>query len=107
MFMITEKAAKAIKKISDEEGIGYYSVRAKLSGGGCAGLMRSMEFEKDPKETDTIIELDGVKVYIDEVSIQYMSDATLDYKNGLMDAGFVFTDPNQTSSCGCGKSVGY
>jgi iron-sulfur cluster assembly accessory protein len=107
MFSITEKAAKQIKKISDEEGIGYYSVRIKLAGGGCVGLIRSIEFEKNPRENDTIIEFNEIKVFIDEISSQYMSEAVMDYKNSLMETGFIFTDPNQTSSCGCKKSVGY
>lgn len=105
--MLTEKAANKIKEISEEEGIGHFSVRVKLSGGGCAGLQRAMDFDNSPKENDTIIEMDGVRVMIDEVSGEYMSDATLDYKGGLMESGFIFTDPNQISSCGCGKSVGY
>ena len=106
MFAITELAAQKIRQIADEENYAPF-VRVKLKGGGCLGMTRSMEFEKESLESDIIIEFDGVKIFIDEVSGQYMEQATLDYRGGLLESGFVFNDPGQTSSCGCGKSVGY
>lgn len=107
MFSITEKAVLQIKQISDDENIGYYSVRAKLKGGGCAGYTRELEFDNVQLETDEVIEMDGVKVFVDHLSFQYLDETTLDYESGLMGGGFRFNSPNATSSCGCGKSVSF
>lgn len=105
--MITEKAIEQIKHISDDEGIGYYSVRAKLKGGGCAGYTRELEFDNVQLETDEVVEMDGVKVFIDHLSFQYLDETTLDYESGLMGGGFRFNSPNATSTCGCQKSVSF
>lgn len=107
MFVITEKAANEIKRISDDENIGHYSVRVKLRGGSCAGFVREMEFDNNQLQNDELIEFDGIKILIDEVSFQYLNETTLDYQSGLMGAGFKFNTPNATGQCGCGKSISF
>lgn len=107
MFMITEKAANKVKEISDDEGIGHFSIRVKLSAGGCAGFFRELEFDNSPRDTDEIIEFDGIQIIIDQISFQYLQETTVDYESGIMESGFKFKSDNAITSCGCQKSVGF
>ena len=104
MIHITEKAAKKIEEISNEEGIGHYSVRVRVVGGGCAGFTNDMYFDDQVGEMDETFELDGVKVIVDPLSFQYLDEVVIDYVDGPISAGFKFNNPNVTGSCGCGSS---
>lgn len=104
MLYLTEKAAKQIKFISEEEGIGHYTVRVKVLSGGCSGFRHDIGFDDRITETDEVYEMDGVKIVIDQVSLTYMDETVIDYSDGLMGSGFLFSNPTSTGSCGCGKS---
>jgi iron-sulfur cluster insertion protein len=104
MIHITEAAAKKIEEISNEEGIGHYSVRVRVVGGGCAGFTNDMYFDDKVGEMDEVFELDGVKVITDPLSFQYLDETVIDYVEGPISAGFKFNNPNTTGSCGCGSS---
>lgn len=104
MLYLTEKAAKQIKFISEEEGIGHYTVRVKVKGGGCAGFEYDLNFDDQIKETDQVFELDGSKVICDPMSLQYIDETVIDYGDSLMGSGFNFNNPTASGSCGCGKS---
>lgn len=106
-MLVTKKAIEKIKQISDDEGIGYYSIRVKLKSGGCAGFIRDIEFDNVIRDNDEVIAIDNVKIIIDEVSFQYLNDTTIDYECGLMEAGFKFISKNITGTCGCKKSVSF
>lgn len=104
MIHITEKAALKVKEIADDEGIGYYSIRVKCIGSGCAGFSFDLCFDDQIKDNDEVSELDGVKVICDEMSLQYMDDTVVDYETHMMGGGFKFNNPKSTGSCGCGSS---
>ena len=104
MIHITEKAAKKIEEISNEEGIGHYCVRVRVVGGGCAGFTNDMYFDDQVGEMDETFELDGVKVIVDPLSFQYLDEVVIDYVDSQFGAGFKFNNPNVTGSCGCGSS---
>lgn len=104
MIHITETAAKKIEAISNEEGIGHYSVRVRVIGGGCAGFSYDMYFDDQVGELDEVFELDGTKVVVDPMSFQYLDEMAIDYVEGSISAGFKFNNPNVTGSCGCGSS---
>lgn len=104
MIHLTEKAAKKIEEISNEEGIGHYCVRVKVIGGGCAGFTYDMFYDDQIGELDEVSELDGVKVIVDPLSFQYLDEVVIDYQEGSISAGFKFNNPNSTGSCGCGSS---
>lgn len=104
MIHITETAAKKIEEISNEEGIGHYSIRVRVVGGGCAGFTNDMYFDDQVGEMDEVFELDGVKVIVDPLSFQYLDEVVIDYVDGPISAGFKFNNPNTTGSCGCGSS---
>lgn len=107
MLYITEKAANKIREISDDEGIGYYIVRVKVLGGGCAGMTHDLFFDDQINEMDEITEFDGIKVIVDALSFQYLDEATVDYAETDFERGFKIKSPNIKSECGCGKSVQY
>jgi len=107
MINITEKAAIKIKEMADEEGIGYYIVRAKIIGFGCSGMGNDMYFDDQISDTDEVFELDGVKVVVDFMSMQYLDGSVIDYQDKEFGGGFKFNNPNVTGSCGCGSSQSY
>jgi iron-sulfur cluster assembly protein len=87
-----------LKKESNADG-----VRLAVRGGGCSGLSYVLEFSKE-REGDNVLELGGIKFFLDRKSAIYLKGIVLDYKSGLSGKGFVFTNPNATSTCGCGES---
>jgi iron-sulfur cluster assembly protein len=100
---VTERAAAKIKEMiaaGNREGQG---LRLKVVGGGCSGLQYKVDFDL-PKGTDKIFEKDGAKILVDMKSLLYLSGTELDYKEELMQSGFVFQNPNVKKSCGCGTS---
>ncbi len=100
---VTPKAIQKIKQTFEREGV-FGGLRLGILGGGCSGLSYQFKFEVKPRERDHIFEFDGVKVFIDPKSLIYLRGLTLDYKESLMQSGFVFDNPNASKSCGCGTS---
>lgn len=104
---LTDKAAEEIKTIMRENAIPEnYTLRVGVKGGGCSGLSYSLGFDGELRESDTVMELKGVKLAIDAKSLFYLSGTELDYSDGLNGRGFVFNNPNAVRSCGCGSSFG-
>lgn len=108
MIHVTEKAAVKIKEISEAEGVGHFVVRLKVIGGGCAGFTQDMHYDDiGPTELDEVIEMDGVTILVDPMSMQYMDETTLDFVDSQFGSGFKFLNPNVSNSCGCGSSVSF
>ncbi|MBK7629920.1 MAG: iron-sulfur cluster insertion protein ErpA [Ignavibacteriales bacterium] len=104
---ITDKAVKEIKRIMDENKITQeFGLRIGVKGGGCSGLTYTLGFDPENREGDSIIEQDGVKLFVDGKSLFYLSGTQLDFSDGLNGKGFIFNNPNATKSCGCGESFG-
>ena len=102
---ITERAAKEITKIKNENNIpGSYGLRVGVKGGGCSGLTYTLGFDMDAKEGDSVIEQSGIKLFVDGKSLFYLTGTELDFTDGLNGRGFVFNNPNATKTCGCGES---
>lgn len=100
---ITDRAAKRIKEILAAENRGGQGLRLKVVGGGCSGLQYKVDFDME-KAGDRIFEKEGAKVLVDMKSLLYLTGTELDYKEGLMESGFVFQNPNVKRACGCGAS---
>lgn len=100
---VTEQAAAKIKEMVAAEHREGQGLRLKVVGGGCSGLQYKVDFDS-PKATDKVFEKDGAKVLVDMKSLLYLSGTELDYKEELMQSGFVFQNPNVKKSCGCGAS---
>jgi iron-sulfur cluster assembly protein len=103
MINVTPKAAGKIKEAFAKQGVSG-GLRLGVLGGGCSGLSYQFKFDPKPRPTDNVFEFDGVQVYIDPKSMLYLDGMTLDWKDSLMQSGFVFENPNAKKSCGCGTS---
>ena len=110
-IMLTETAAKEIRKIIDEQGKdgAFAPEKAKLrvgvKGGGCSGFSYMLDLTEEPAgEADEQLESNGVKILCDMKSYLYLNGTEIDFRDEVMGKGFVFKNPNATSSCGCGSS---
>ncbi|MFH0734714.1 MAG: iron-sulfur cluster insertion protein ErpA [bacterium] len=104
---ITQKAASQIKQLMEENSINdNFGLRVGVKGGGCSGLTYQLGFDSEIKDTDTIIEQEGVKLIVDGKSLFYLTGCELDFSSGLSGKGFVFNNPNAKKTCGCGESFG-
>lgn len=101
---LTAKAVEMAKKALEKEGLSGWGLRVGVVGGGCSGLSYNMNFEESPKADDLVFDIDGLKVFVDEMSVQYLKGMTIDYVTGLHGAGFKFLNPNASRTCGCGSS---
>lgn len=101
---LTEAAAATIKNLLVQKNVPDYGLRVFVSGGGCSGLQYGMALEEEARPYDHIVEMAGVKVFVDPTSMMYLQGATIDYEDSLMGGGFRIDNPNAVSSCGCGHS---
>ena len=105
MITLTDTAARKVKELLDAEGANDLALRVAVRPGGCSGFSYEMFFDGDIAADDEQASFgDQVKVVVDPASAQLLLGATLDYKDGLSEAGFAITNPNASRSCGCGKS---
>lgn len=97
-------AAAKIQALLAERNLAEHGLRVFVAGGGCSGMQYGMAIEKEPGEFDSIIESQGVRIYVDPTSMMYLTGATVDYVDNLMGGGFRIDNPNAVSTCGCGHS---
>lgn len=104
-ILISEKAINQIKRIKKENNIpNHQGLRISVQGGGCSGLTYNLGFDENVKEGDTVIEKDGIKLFVDGKSLFYLMGTVLDFSDGLNGRGFIFNNPNAKKTCGCGES---
>src|SRR5437868_110258 len=103
VIQVTPKAIDKIRQAFAKQGV-TGALRLGVLGGGCSGLSYQFKFDAKERPTDKVFEFDGVKVFVDPKSILYLNGMTLDYKESLMQSGFVFENPNAQKNCGCGTS---
>ncbi len=110
LITVTEAAAAKItdlmleqEKKSTEVGLRIY-----VQGGGCSGFQYGLAIEEGARdsEADKVFESNGVRVYVDPISIRYLSGAQVDFTDNLTGGGFTIKNPNAKSTCGCGSSFG-
>ena len=104
MITVSPKAVSKIQEIQENEGLIDYGLRVGVRGGGCSGLSYLIEFAEGPDEEDMVMDLDGVKLFVDPKSYLYLVGTELDYVDTLMETGFKFNNPNVKKECGCGES---
>jgi iron-sulfur cluster assembly protein len=97
-------AIARLRSLLAERKLTEHGLRVFVSGGGCSGMQYGMAIEKEPSEFDTVLEQEGVKVFIDPTSMMYLGGATIDYIDNLMGGGFRIDNPNAVATCGCGHS---
>lgn len=105
LFFVTESAAARINTLKSRAGAPDLRFRVVVKGGGCSGFQYEFKLDGEaPQETDYIVSLHGADVMIDDISLELVKGATLDYTEDLAHAGFEIKNPQATSSCGCGNS---
>jgi iron-sulfur cluster insertion protein len=101
---VTASAAKRIAFLREQEEVGGANLRIAVSGGGCSGFQYGLSFDDQTNPDDRVFERDGVGVVIDDVSLDLLNGAEVDFVEDLMGASFQIRNPNAASSCGCGNS---
>ncbi len=104
MITLTDTAAVKVKDLIAAEGDDALALRVAVRPGGCSGFSYEMFFDTDVAPSDTLVDEGGVRVVVDDASVELLKGAVLDYKDGLQGAGFAIENPNAQRSCGCGKS---
>lgn len=112
VITLSTPASDAVKNILAERNLEGYGLRVYVAGGGCCGVSFGMALDNNFRDVDTVFESNGVKVVVDEVSVDYLRGATVDFVNDpVRGAGFVVDSPNAKSEhehgeggCGCGGS---
>lgn len=101
---LTDAAVAKVRELVASEGDPSLALRVAVRPGGCSGFSYEMYFDSETEEGDVVEEFSDVRVFVDSQSLEHIKGATLDYKDGLMGAGFAIDNPNVTKSCGCGNS---
>jgi iron-sulfur cluster assembly accessory protein len=104
VITLTDTAATKVQELISAEGDDALALRVAVRPGGCSGFSYEMFFDSDIATDDVTADFDGVKVVVDPSSAQMLTGATLDYKDGLNQAGFSIDNPNAQRTCGCGSS---
>ena len=104
VIKLSDNAANRIKEIMSKADNTAIGVRVGVKSGGCAGMSYMMEYAKEVKKNEEVIEDKGVKVFIDANAVMYLLGTEMDYKKDKFSSQFVFKNPNETERCGCGES---
>lgn len=105
MITVSQKAVEHIKEIMKTDNVpADHGLRVGVKGGGCSGLSYVLKFDGKAQDGDEIIEVDGVRLFVDPKSLIFLAGTTLDFSDGLNGKGFSFNNPNASKTCGCGES---
>lgn len=103
VITMTSAAEDKVRELLKQENDPTLGLRIFVAGGGCSGLQYGMTLDEE-QEGDTVIAIGGFKVFVDDMSLGYITGSEVDYVDSLMGAGFTVNNPNAVSSCGCGHS---
>jgi iron-sulfur cluster assembly protein len=103
MITLTPGAISKVKTILSEQKE-EMGLRIAVVGGGCSGFQYQMMLDKEPREDDKVLEMDGLRVYVDTRSLLYLNGTEIDYVDGQNESGFKFDNPNAKTSCECGET---
>ena len=103
---ITERASAQVRQFMTAENVPLETagLRVAVLPGGCSGFKYGLNIEEKPFDDDIIVDVSGVRVFVDAFSAQYLQGTTIDYVSSMQGAGFTFSNPNSTGGCGCGSS---
>jgi iron-sulfur cluster assembly protein len=104
MITLTPNAVSAARTILETASTPTDGLRIQVEAGGCSGFTYKMEIENEARDGDNVVEADGVKIFIDDLSLGFVKGMRVDFVSSLEKSGFVFENPNATTQCGCGKS---
>jgi iron-sulfur cluster assembly accessory protein len=103
---LTDRAAEEVQKFIAQEQVPaeVAGLRVSVLPGGCSGFKYSLNVEERPLDDDMVVAVNGVRVFVDGFSAQYLTGVTVDYVSSMQGSGFTFNNPNATGGCGCGTS---
>ena len=104
VFDVTPAAVEHILAMMRREGCEGAGLRVAVVPGGCSGFEYSLNFAPEPEPGDTVVDVEALKIFVDQTSLAKLAGTTLDYFGGLYGAGLKFTNPNAANTCGCGTS---
>jgi iron-sulfur cluster assembly accessory protein len=105
MINVSEMAAGKIAELLAEEQKAGSGLRVFVQGGGCSGFQYGLMIEENGQGTgDQVFESNGIRLYVDPISIRYLNGAEVDFVDTITGGGFTIKNPNATSTCGCGQS---
>jgi iron-sulfur cluster assembly accessory protein len=104
MLQLTDRAVEKVKELLASEEKTGYGLRVVVQGGGCSGFQYGLTWENEQKDNDKILEFDGLKVFVDSMSVLYLEGVQIDYIDSLQGSGFKIDNPNASGTCGCGSS---
>ena len=104
IMTLTEAAAERVRKLMARAEEPVLGVRVGVKTGGCSGLMYQVEYAKETKKFEEVVEDKGVKVFIDPTAVMYLIGSEMDYHESKFESGFRFTNPNVADACACGES---
>jgi iron-sulfur cluster assembly protein len=105
VMTMTDGAAARVKAIVESSGPDAKGVRVGIKKGGCAGMEYTIDMVTEPNARDDLIERNGARVWIEPSAVLYLLGTEMGFEMTTLRSGFTFTNPNQTSACGCGESV--
>ena len=105
VMKLTEAAAQRIVELTKRADSEIVGLRVGIKNGGCAGQSYTVEYAHDIRPTDEVVEDKGVKILVDPKAVLFLLGTEMDYKTDKLASQFVFNNPNQKGSCGCGESV--
>jgi iron-sulfur cluster assembly accessory protein len=105
-LIVTPSAAEEINKfmVSEDDLPETAGLRVRVVPGGCSGFQYSLNIEEESRTGDFIVEQQGIRLFVDMFSAQYLNGIKIDYTSNMMGSGFTFENPNATGGCGCGTS---
>jgi iron-sulfur cluster assembly accessory protein len=105
MVTVTPTAVGEVRRYMEENGAGAESgLRIGVLPGGCSGFQYGLNIEDQPNEDDMVLEANGLRLFVDPFSLQYLSGVEIDYVTTFQGSGFTFNNPNASGGCGCGSS---
>ena len=106
MINVTETAASKITELLAEENKTGAALRVFVQGGGCSGFQYGLMIDEGEgdQEADRVFEVNGVRLFVDPISLRYLNGAEVDFVDNHMGGGFTIKNPNAKSTCGCGSS---
>jgi iron-sulfur cluster assembly accessory protein len=104
LINVSSIAASKIAELLSEENKQESGLRVFVQGGGCSGFQYGLMIEDSPADADQVFESNGVKLYVDPISVRYLKGAEVDFVDNVAGGGFTIRNPNAVSTCGCGQS---
>ncbi|HUH37903.1 MAG TPA: iron-sulfur cluster insertion protein ErpA [Spongiibacteraceae bacterium] len=101
---LSDRAIAKVRALIEEDANDALKLRVFVTGGGCSGFQYGFTFDELTADDDAVVEKDGVTLVVDSLSYQYLAGAEVDYTEGLEGSKFIITNPNASTTCGCGSS---